>query len=121
MLPALPRVLAWWMPSMLCRLTLKQQGEVLLLGDLNARTATADDRGAAVDALLDSVGAPRGHGVDRCAVPPRRNTDPRPVDMGGQLQLCVASGCVLLNGRACGDEHGRSTFRPYGLRGRLVS
>mgnify|MGYP001807665305 CR=1 FL=1 len=28
---------------------------------------------------------------------------------------CAATGCVLLNGRARGDEQGQPTFRPYGL------
>ena len=49
--------------------------------------------------------------------------DPRPVDTSGGLllELCSATGCVLLNGRARGDERGHPTFRPRRVRGQAGS
>lgn len=98
---------------------LKAQGEILMLGDFNARTGCEDDRAMQADSVLDGMGAPAPPQSAVCTIPPRTNADSRPADHSGRLllELCTSSGCVLLNGRARGDEHSSATCRPYSLRG----
>jgi exonuclease III len=88
-------------------------GEVCMLGDFNAHTDNLEDRGTACDSLLDDMGSMGGVVDSRLiAIPVRTNSDRTPACAVGKrlVELCVATGCVFLNGRAPGDQEGRSTF-----------
>ena len=69
---------------------LQQQGEVCVLGDLNAHTGELDDRALDGAAVLDDLGAP---GDQPAAVPARHNSDTSPVNQSGRLliELCTAT------------------------------
>lgn len=77
-------------------------GEVCLLGDFNAHSSSCDDRGGSSAQVFDDLGVPGPH-VARVAmsIPPRFNPDVSgPDGFGMQLiQLCSATGCLILNGR----------------------
>jgi len=80
------------------------------MGDVNGHTGVLDDRGVESDAVLDDMGVmggPRGQ-APRQAIPLRASRDTmRPCAVGIRLvDLCVATGCVIFNGRAPGDEEG---------------
>lgn len=97
------------------------QGEVCLLGDFNAHTGTLDDRGSLPQQLLDDLGVmggPAAHAV----LPARQNSDTAcPCQFGKLLvDLCVATDCVILNGRAPGDESGAFTFESSGGQGSVI-
>lgn len=92
----------------------ESQGDVCLLGDFNVHTSCLDDRGVASDSILDSMGvmgAVSSGGVG-AGVPVRANVDvSAPGQEGKQfVDMCVASKCLILNGRAPGDEQGAATF-----------
>ena len=77
-------------------------GVPLLLGDLNAHTATAED-----------------WPPDQPDLPPRHSADRARVDARGRalLEFCQAHGARILNGRAPGDAHGAGTSRGIRVRG----
>lgn len=90
------------------------------MGGLNARMVTADIRDTEADALLDSMGVPRGAWGDRCAVPPRCNLDLSAWE-GSYCLSCVQQLGVSLFGHCQGDELAQQTCRPHGLRGAVGS
>ena len=95
-------------------LELRQSGEqVLLLGDFNARANTMEDLDISVQSLLDSMGS-SSPGVLSTHIPSTRaSEDTGDADARGEWlieHICKATGSVLLNGRAPGDEHGAYTF-----------
>ena len=100
---------------------LSQQGGVCVFGDMNALTGSLDDRAQEADGVIQDMGSPAIATALR-AVPDRRNSDVRPPNQAGRLlvELCNSAGCVLLNGRARGDEQGAPTHRPYGSRAGAV-
>ena len=100
----------------------KAKGEIMVLGDLNARTGKEDDRGVIVDPrewelsgapiptdLLEEQG--RLH-----AIRERASMDNVHDSVMGQrlLQLCIDQGLVILNGRLPGDAQGAHTFSAIG-------
>jgi hypothetical protein len=88
-------------------------GEVWVLGDSHAHTGMLDDRGGDSDGILDDMGGMGGAVHSRLVpIPARANSDAKaPCEVGRRLvEMCVASKCVMLNGRAPGDEEGVSTF-----------
>jgi len=93
----------------------QHQGHVLLLGDFNAHVSTAADLNMESIDLLTTVHAiPRTtFDADTTCIPPHRcSCDPHPVDTYGRLllhEICMSTGCVLLNGRCAGDTAGHLT------------
>ena len=85
------------------------RGHVIVLGDFNAHTRTLSDH---VDTrqLLDDLCL--GRLVPEGVIPVRHNTDTSPANPYGQalVDVCQATGVVIANGRAPGDEHGARTF-----------
>ena len=83
-----------------------QTGQVLLLGDLNARTGSSPDypdwQLPEETALLDAPPI----------ATPRRSQDTAVNAAGRQLlSLCCRTGLRIVNGRTAGDMHGALTFR----------
>jgi exonuclease III len=92
----------------------KEKGEVLIMGDLNARTASIDERGDAHTwggAHEGQVGA-----ATRQRVGPRVSLDSGPPNAAGKwmVHLCKEEGLLILNGRTPGDEPGALTFHALG-------
>jgi hypothetical protein len=87
---------------------------VVLLGDFNAHTSTLDDRGVGGDGVFDEMGAMGQASAGGAAptAPPRVNVDRTPPGDEGRLLVdsCVATKCLILNGRAQGDEQASATF-----------
>jgi hypothetical protein len=87
-----------------------QLGGVLLVGDLNAHTGADRDF-----VLMDESGRPEeGMLVGHASPPPlRANSDTAPCNDYGLklLDMCKATGLIILNGRLNGDEVGECTFR----------
>jgi hypothetical protein len=95
----------------------RTKGEVLVLGDLNARTGQEDDReGERGEAWGHAPAANEGDIARAGQVGPRKSADlPKPNPHGKRLlQLCRETGMVILNGRLPGDEHGAFTFQATG-------
>lgn len=97
----------------------RAKGKILLAGDFNAHTAEVEDRLLASDwegAGEAGVELPNGCIQDVLAdmhvVPQRHNRDKKGCNKLGThvIELCQASGLVILNGRLRGDEHGALTF-----------
>ncbi len=97
----------------------KKQGEILILGDFNAHTGTWDDTGSDSQSVLDAMGVLSGDMVSGHPLARRNNSDVQPVCSFGKalINLCVATQCVISNGRAPGDERGMAT-RPSQQPGR---
>jgi hypothetical protein len=95
-------------------LQFESQGEVCLLGDFNVPTSCLDDRGAASDSVFNSMGVMGAvsNGGAGVGVPVRSNVDASAPGQEGKqfVNMCVASKCLILNGRAPGDEQGAATF-----------
>lgn len=85
-------------------------GPVCQFGDIKAHIATADDTGIVAQQVFDSMGMPTAP-TEPVHVPPRQNSDFRPVCTFGTelLSLCASTDCVILNGSAPGDAEGAST------------
>lgn len=86
--------------------------DVLLLGDFNARTGTLLDvpyNRPQHDTISDIFDIP-GDGV------PARESQDRGENRFGRLlvDLCRNTGCIILNGRVGGDEHGACTHSGLG-------
>ena len=105
----------------------RSAGSVMLAGDFNARVGRADD----FEALTDWTGTEEHTGVapppeDRVMqrvlehLPRRDSQDTeKPNTMGEQLlDLCKATGLLILNGRLPGDEQG--AFTHFGPNGQVV-
>jgi hypothetical protein len=91
----------------------RESGEVLVLGDLNARTSQADDRGGHDADGGDPVVARTAWDITRSArVGQRTSADHGSQNAHGKdlISLCRDSGIVILNGRLPGDEGGAHTF-----------
>ena len=88
-------------------LVMQSLGEVAVFGDFNAHTGTADDTGAVSQQVLDAMGVPAwpSPASQQAAAPCRLNPDARVVCAFGQslLNVCAATGCMLLNGRDVSD------------------
>jgi hypothetical protein len=86
----------------------RHQGEVALLGDFNAHTSTLDDRGMGGDGVFDEMGTmgQAGAGGSTPTAPPRVNVDRTPPGDEGRLlvDLCVATKCLIMNGRPRGTS-----------------
>lgn len=89
-------------------------GQVCMLGDFNAHTGVLDESGDAGAALLDDLGTMGHAGVQAVSLPRRANSDSRPACLMGKalVRMCEVAGCVVLNGRAPGDEWGAPTRYP---------
>ena len=95
-------------------LTYKRLGRVALFGDFNARVGGLADAPTGIDDVHDALG------LGRATLPaatlvncPRAPLGPSTDDFGRNViaECCLATGCVLLNGRAPGDERGATTCR----------
>lgn len=88
------------------------EGVVAICGDFNAHTGTWDDTGLASQQVLDAMGVMAGDTsadqVQAAQLPQRSNSDGRAVCEYGQclVNMCVATQCVILNGRTPGDQQG---------------
>eukprot|EP00775_Hariotina_reticulata_P009475 gene9475-biopygen11351 len=93
----------------------KVSGHVCVLGDFNAHTGRLDDVGALAQAVLGELAVVHTD-VGQLHVPPRCNQDSARPDQFGRalVQLCVSTGCFLLNGRASGDQGGACTYASRG-------
>ena len=93
-------------------LSYKSIGPLFLLGDFNARVGPLPDVDHAVQTILDSMGLASDEVVSS-HIPLRRHTqDTVGTDSFGRMliaQCCIEAGCLLLNGRAPGDEQGACT------------
>ena len=88
-------------------------GDILILGDLNARTGTLDDRPTWELGEWSPEGALLEPPEARTArlAPPRANSDPTVNDQGRKLiKMLIACGLIIANGRVPGDEEGNKTF-----------
>ena len=108
-----------------CTAEFKAVGEVLIMGDLNARTGQADERGSTIEPEeWEHAGAPapmelvHGQGVIQ-SVAMRSSCDTiLDRDMGERLlNFCRGQGMLILNGRLPGDEIGAHTFHADGRVG----
>lgn len=94
-------------------------GEVMIVGDLNARTGLECEQGVmeagtrqhAIDAELEAVnGLLRDHNTS-CRAPDRMSQDSITNKWGKKLlSLCGAAGLSILNGRVPGDMLGKYTY-----------
>jgi hypothetical protein len=93
-------------------------GQVVIMGDLNARTGRASDLDAGpVDADLLGAALPAGAAalLARPALPERRSMDAQVNPMGRHLlDLCRQQHLVILNGRLPRDDQGMFTYRQQG-------
>jgi len=95
-------------------LAFSRLGEVCVMGDLNAHTGDLDDRGEDGQGVLDAMGTMNGSpdASPHTSLAPRHTSDLSPACPAGRslIDMCVSTGCVLLNGRAPGDPAGAPTF-----------
>ena len=87
----------------------KSVGPVLLFGDFNARVGTLADVDTTVESILDSMSFNGDEAASQHVPSDRQNQDTGAADSFGKMlvgQCCIEAGCVLLNGRARGDEQG---------------
>ena len=105
----------------------RAKGEVLILGDINARTALGADfhDEFAEWKDLEALGVPIPDEVEHMNIimqhiPMRQNQDQGACNALGQrlLQLCREQSMIILNGRLPGDQHGSYTFHADGRQGR---
>lgn len=93
-------------------LRFQARGSVAAFGDFNARAASFPDVPTGADTLLEGVGAD-ALAIRQFGVPPtRRSRDSGTGDTRGKQlveEVCWATSCVILNGRAPGDRHGQWT------------
>jgi len=100
-------------------------GDVLVMGDLNARTGGGDDRVCDITwrewQALDEAGvaAPADmlpQAAHALRVPRRASADTGRTNAHGAfvVELCKDAGLVILNGRLPGDPHGACTFHQHG-------
>ena len=105
-------------------LRFQQQGLVAVFGDFNARVGCRPDVVPGAQAIADAMGVACDMALDSTHIPVHRATSDthRPCAFGKLLvqHLCIETGCVLLNGRAPGDEHGACTSHS-GRDGTLAS
>jgi hypothetical protein len=93
-------------------LELKGLGPLVLLGDFNARVGALPDIDDTVQSILDSMSLAGDEVISQHIPTHRQHQDTSPADAFGRLlveQCCIEAGCILLNGRAPGDEHGACT------------
>ena len=93
-----------------------KEGDVILAGDLNAKTNTENDF---VSDIQDDHSPINNINIYSYDLPmERENVDKHPVDAQGHkfLQLCKNSNLRILNGRCCGDRLGNLTRFPMALR-----
>ena len=93
-----------------------KEGDVILAGDLNAKTNTENDF---VSDIQDDHSPINNINIYSYDLPmERENVDKHPVDAQGHkfLQLCKNSNLRILNGRCCGDHLGNLTRFPMALR-----
>ena len=84
------------------------QGQIVLLGDLNARTGTLND--FIEHDCQDFLVIPDTYNLDK-NWPKRNNADYTVNKLGGEiLQLCIANKLRILNGRVTGDLDGKLTL-----------
>ena len=87
-------------------------GHPILLGDFNACVATKPDLDPTVQDVLAGLGLAPDQVTSEHIPGTRRTQDRGSPDSFGHLlvdKCCLEAGCVLLNGRACGDEQGACT------------
>lgn len=116
--------------------TLKEQvlqyqykGHVYVVGDFNAHVGVDNAVADAAAEILEAVNEVANAGSTRVTqvagreVPSRTSMDQKQVDAGGRflLKLCQEADCVVLNGRATGDETGAFTYHKVGKAGRILS
>ena len=97
-------------------LKFNKEGDVLLAGDLNAKTNIENDF---VSDMQDDHSPINNINLYSYDVPlTRNNMDPHPIDMQGKkfLQLCKNCNIRILNGRCCGDRLGNLTRFPIAMR-----
>jgi hypothetical protein len=90
----------------------ESKDHVILMGDFNARVGPKPDIDATVQAVLDHMGFESEEVISTHVPSLRHSTDMAPTDTFGHLLIdhcCIETGCVLLNGRAPGDEQGECT------------
>ena len=97
-----------------------QRGEIVLLGDFNARTGTESDMVnldleyiQGID--LTSLGTERGNLGQVDKIPTIRNSEDRKLNTRGQdiLDICKNNELYILNGRTAGDIFGSITCRRW--------
>ena len=96
----------------------KSVGPVFLFGDFNARVGTLADVDTNVESILDSMSLNGDEAVSQHVPSGRQNQDTGVADSFGKMlvaQCCIEAGCVLLNGRAPGDEQGACTRQSHCL------
>jgi endonuclease/exonuclease/phosphatase family metal-dependent hydrolase len=77
-------------------------GNVLVMGDFNARTGSLDDRGTEADELLARLGTAVPTVSSTPGIPARASQDGSTVDAFGRMlisEVAIEGGCILLNGR----------------------
>lgn len=83
----------------------QQKGDIMLMGDLNARTSTLNDF---IDNDSENVGTKIDNYVIDTAFPKRNNSDISVNKQGERiLDLCISHGLRILNGRTSGDFTGK--------------
>lgn len=90
----------------------KSIGPLVLLGDFNARVGALPDVDPTVQSIIDSMGLASEEVISTHTPLSRKSQDTAGTDAFGKLlitQCCIEAGCILLNGRAPGDEHGACT------------
>ena len=104
----------------------RAKGEVIIMGDLNARTGTLDDRSGDEDLLMwegmEGFGAtmPTDLVAKQMAsrmIKPRNSCDATINKNGDKLvKLCREQGMVIMNGRVPGDMVGACTYFMHGKK-----
>ena len=94
--------------------SLKSKGDIIVCGDMNARTSTTPDYVMNID--LDQLNLPPDLTNLGDPPPPRNNMDTFVNgDCDELIDVCVSNDLIILNGRTLGDLFGTKTF--YGPRG----
>jgi hypothetical protein len=90
---------------------LSNDGEIILMGDLNARTGTEND--FIENDSDDHIGMENFYTAD--VEPPKRNNQDKGTNARGPqlLDMCVSTGLRILNGRIVGDSLGYFTCHKY--------
>lgn len=108
----------------------KAHGDILIMGDLNARTGSLDDRGTAFDVQdwteLQAAGIDIPADVIQAAsettnIAQRCSRDRQTNKIGKRIiQMCKDHGLIILNGRLPGDTVGQCTFFADGKPGQSL-
>jgi hypothetical protein len=90
----------------------KGLGPLVLAVVFSARDGSLPDVNDIVESILDSMSLAGDEVISQHILTHRQYQDTSPEDAFGRLlveQCCIGAGCILLNVRAPGDEHGACT------------